>query len=340
MPPLSNEIASQWNDIKIKWLDKRIPPGEEHTLNMRSIFIFPSSFGWLYLLLCVALFLLGTNYQNNLMLLLCYSLLSLKLIILFVTFTNLSGIKIKAASPPEVFVGDQLHVPIKFFNKPKGVEHPRANGTLHLALWPKSLEQTYDFNGEIQDTQLLVNCPARGHFSLPRLTITSYYPLGLFRCWTHLCFGLNYYVYPKPVPCETKIRMVNESSAAESVGSSNIKHIAANEDFEGLSQHERSMPMHRIAWKLYAKGRGLHDKQFSSTHRETGWLYWSDYFDGDVENTLGKLCFQVMHLHQNNSEYGLFLMGTSIHPHRGIEHFRECMKALAVYKHHADTTQA
>lgn len=334
-------IISRWDTVKLKWLNKRVPPKTEHVLNMRNIFIFPSRFGWLFFILCIGLFLLGTNYQNNLMLFLCYTLLSLSLIILFVTYTNLSGIKIKAGVPPLVCEGDQLHIPLRFINKHTETRHPKANGILHLALWPRTIEQTYDFNSETQDTHLLVSCPARGYFSLPRLTLSSYYPLGIFRCWTHLSFGLRYYVFPKPVACETLIRVANESDTSETAQPpSKLKHVAANEDFEGLSQHQLSMPMHRIAWKLFAKGRGLHDKQFSSVQRETGWLSWHDYYDGDIENTLGKLCFQVMRLHQTKSEYGLILPEKTIQPGSGDEHYHECVKALATYKPHADKTQA
>ena len=60
-----------------KWLDKRIPAANEFQLSHRSIFIFPAKFGALFLALCALLFLLGTNYQNNLMLLLCYFLVAL-----------------------------------------------------------------------------------------------------------------------------------------------------------------------------------------------------------------------------------------------------------------------
>jgi hypothetical protein len=43
------------------WLDKRIPQAKQFQLDMRSIFIFPSKFGFLALCLCLTLFLLGTN---------------------------------------------------------------------------------------------------------------------------------------------------------------------------------------------------------------------------------------------------------------------------------------
>jgi hypothetical protein len=58
------------------WLKKRIPAGEEQALSHEKIFIFPSRFGFWFLILAALLFVLGTNYQNNLMRLLCTFLAS------------------------------------------------------------------------------------------------------------------------------------------------------------------------------------------------------------------------------------------------------------------------
>ena len=66
-----------WQRNANNWLNKRIPAATRFSLNHKNIFIFPSRFGGLYLFLCLGLFILGTNYQNNLMILLCYFLVSL-----------------------------------------------------------------------------------------------------------------------------------------------------------------------------------------------------------------------------------------------------------------------
>ena len=66
-----------WQRRAARWLARRIPPASRLTLGYRNLFILPSRLGYQYLLLLGALFVLGTNYQNNLVLALAYLLLSL-----------------------------------------------------------------------------------------------------------------------------------------------------------------------------------------------------------------------------------------------------------------------
>ena len=98
-------LQGYWN----KWLNKRIPAATQHHLNHQNIFIFPAKFGLLFLSLCVLLFLLGTNYQNNLMLLLCYFLLAIFLVNLLASYINFARIDLQIGKCSEVFVGDNLH---------------------------------------------------------------------------------------------------------------------------------------------------------------------------------------------------------------------------------------
>lgn len=46
------------------WLDKRIPPSASVTLDQRRIFIFPSRYGFLYLVLSMGILVGATNYEK------------------------------------------------------------------------------------------------------------------------------------------------------------------------------------------------------------------------------------------------------------------------------------
>ena len=58
------------------------------------------------------LFLFGANYQNNLMLLPCYFLLALLLVNLLASYINFARIDLQIGKCPEVFVSDDLNVPL------------------------------------------------------------------------------------------------------------------------------------------------------------------------------------------------------------------------------------
>ena len=111
----------------LKWLDRRVPASHEHHLNVNSIFILPSGFGWSFIILSLCLFLLGTNYQNNLMLLLSYLCLSIMLLTLFYTHQNFARLALKA-TPPSPF-------------------HCNLQGELQLQVIPLAAAPTKTCNG-------------------------------------------------------------------------------------------------------------------------------------------------------------------------------------------------
>ena len=90
-----------------RWLDRRIKPAREIRLDQSKIFIFPTRYGFFYLLTAVLLFIGGINYENSLILNLCFLLVSLFIISILHTFRNLSGLIIKAGNAEDSFAGGQ-----------------------------------------------------------------------------------------------------------------------------------------------------------------------------------------------------------------------------------------
>ena len=105
-------MGIDWQARMGRWLDNRIPKARQFSLGHKSIFIFPSKFGWLYLTLCLGIFILGTNYQNNLMQLLCFFLIALFLLNLFVAYLNFSKLSIQLGKTHHVYAGEQVQLPL------------------------------------------------------------------------------------------------------------------------------------------------------------------------------------------------------------------------------------
>ena len=84
-----------------RWLDRRLPRARQVQLDQRRIFIFPTGYGFLYLLVSVLLFFGGINYENNLILGLCFLMVSLFLVAILHTFRNLSGLSLRAGAEAE-----------------------------------------------------------------------------------------------------------------------------------------------------------------------------------------------------------------------------------------------
>ncbi|MFT6284345.1 MAG: hypothetical protein ACJAXM_000817 [Arenicella sp.] len=365
-------LQSYWN----KWLIKRIPAATQHHLNHHNIFIFPAKFGLLFLSLCVLLFLLGTNYQNNLMLLLCYFLVALFLVNLLASYINFARIDLQIGKCPEVFVGDNLHIPLWLNANNDGnylATHP-VKGLLHFKFQTnkhKSIKKTktqHDQQNTQVDADAFTNpinlsqkCHQRGKLTLSRVTVESFYPLGLYRCWTHLAFTHQITVFPKPLPCEIQLHVSDHNSAKKSGDIANEQ--AGHDDFSHLKAYQLGEPLNHVAWKQLAKGRGMVSKQFSSIGNHIGWLKLSaehknitlshssikletpldkatldnaaldvDALNDDVLNKeLGELCYQVIELSRTQRTFGLDLGAQCIAPNSGAGHRLACLQALAYY---------
>ncbi|MCF2949696.1 DUF58 domain-containing protein [Paraglaciecola aquimarina] len=317
-------------------MNKRIPAAQKHKLNHKNIFIFPSKFGGLFLALCVLLFLLGTNYQNNLMLLLCYFLLALFLVNLLASYINFARIELHQGKSAQVFVGDNLHLPL-WLNSDVDNKH-MPDGELYfkfkLDKQNKSQIKTamtkVDVNVYTNPISLNYPCTNRGALSLPRITLSSYFPLGLFRCWTHLAFNNQIIVYPEPIPCK-----IHLSSHPHSVEDSSVQagtELTGHDDFSHLKAYQAGEPLHHVAWKQVAKGRGMVSKQFSSVENQIGWLKLAtNQSNENLELDISKLTFQVIELSREQQKFGLDLGNTCIAPDVGHAHTQACLTALALF---------
>ena len=77
-----------------RYLDRKQPPLPALTLTQQRIYILPSRLGLWFAVLVVLLYLLGTNYQNNLILLLSFLLIGL--LLLFLLFDKLLDVVLPA----------------------------------------------------------------------------------------------------------------------------------------------------------------------------------------------------------------------------------------------------
>ena len=88
------------------WLDRRIPGNKQHTLSHSNLFIFPTRQGFIFLLIASVLWVLGTNYQNNLILALVFFMVALLVVAIISTYSNLAKLKLSYEGCAEVFAGD------------------------------------------------------------------------------------------------------------------------------------------------------------------------------------------------------------------------------------------
>ena len=318
----------QWVDQRFfKFVDKRVPKHTEHTLNRHNLYTFPTPMGFAYLLLALLIWLLGTNYQNNLILALSYLMLSIFVITILHAYFNLAGVSVSCKSAQPCFVGEILLFKVQIQARSKngcdGLQlkwQPRVNTTNH-----KAVINIYDQ----PSVTATVGCiaPRRGAFSPKRLRVESVYPLGLIRCWCWLNFSNTGLVYPEPKPCAWP-----ESTGAGEDGEQ-VAVRTTGDEFYGFRPYQSGDALKTIAWKHYARDRGLVTLQHASPATAEVWLNWQSFSHAGVENSLSYLCYWALQLHQQDLAFGLVLPEKTFAPSRGDRHLNQVLQALACYGH-------
>jgi uncharacterized protein (DUF58 family) len=302
-----------------KWLDKRAPLSVSHKLAQHNLYTFPNLTGLGFALTIFIIWLLGTNYQNNLILAIAYLLASVFVVAIWQAYSNLAGLEIKAVSTSKSFAGN----PVIFIIQ---LTTPNPSGCENLELsWPggKKIIVDLDPNTPIQ---VEVPCPShhRGFLFPGRLLIHSRYPLGIIRCWTHINLDMQALVYPKP-----QAAMELESLAGdEETNHANQKK--GGDDPGTLRNYQPGDSLKHIAWKVYAREAGLHTKENEQSMSEKKWLSWFS-LSLPQEQRLSVLCYWALQYEQSGTDYGLHLPEKKIMPASGQIHLHQVLSELATF---------
>ena len=82
---------------KQKWFYKRFSRQSRNiNLGLNNLYIFPNKFGFYWILSCILLYILGTNLEASLTILLSYLMIVVLVINLFLTHFNLHGLELIA----------------------------------------------------------------------------------------------------------------------------------------------------------------------------------------------------------------------------------------------------
>lgn len=280
--------------------------------------------------MCGCLFILGTNYQNNLMLLLCTFLLALMLLNLFISYKNLTGMQIKSDTVKPVYAKNHaaltLHITDDRGEKMHGTSSTRFAGRLQFCWMGEDSTTQMDLDTGQFSTSLPIYFPKRGMHQLSRVTCYSVYPLGLFKCWTHLDFNRTACVYPAPRQCPVQF----ESSYDETGQAATLRD--GQDDFYALSPYREGETLNRVAWKHVARTGTWVTKAFSQPVAQSGMLTLPQTIT-ELEAELEKLAYQVIKLSERGQRFGLSLPGTIIAQNSGDKHMEQCLHALAAFPH-------
>ena len=290
-------------------------------LSTRRIYILPTGLGVMYGSMVFLMMLGAMNYGNNLALGLTFLLGALGLVSMHHCHRTLAGLSIGSAASEAVFVGQNAR--LRF-----ALDNPSPLARFELSL---SNEQSQSDPATLLPSErriLDVQLPAeqRGLLKLERFEVSTRYPFGLFRAWAILHMEAGCIVYPRPSAPGRSAPPTNTD-----VGGAQDLH-RGDEDFAGLRAFHAGDSPRRVAWKAYARGRGLHVKQYAGTAVISHLLDWDALEGLDAEARLSLLCRWIEDAHAAGRAYGVKIPGTQIAPNMGRVHRQRCLTALALFE--------
>jgi uncharacterized protein (DUF58 family) len=303
------------------WLRTRIPPATRVTLDQRRIFIFPSRYGGLYLVLSMSLFIGAINYEKNMLYVLVFWLFSIFLVAILHSFANLSGLTITAIKAHNAFAGTHAEFELEL-----ATAKPRGHEDVYLQ-WPGQEAVLVQASAK-SPTRVIVTylSDRRGWLRPGRLLIESVYPLGLLRVWTWVDLDMQALIYPRPTPTRIRPTSIHMNDRGQE------RALGHHEEFHGFRDYQPGDPLRHVMWKSLAKGQPLQTRLHQDHIDLQQWVDWQQFEGMDREDRLSGMCWLTLALARSEGDYGLQLPGLTLAPDRGEAHRDRLLKALALFE--------
>jgi len=308
--------------ISKRLTDRDRPVSPPAVLTRKHIFLLPTRYGYLFIVLLLAMLIGSINYNNNLGFLLSFLLGSMGIVSLLTTFKNISGIQIISFWATPVFAGETA-----VFELLVRVDKIGRSAVRFKFSGQENSVQTDLTDQEDSRVRISMPAPERGLLRPGVLFISTMYPLGLFRAWSRIMLDLQCLVYPKPI-----IGVFKPERGFSRNGNAGGESGPGVDDFKGLTSYQPGDSLQHISWKTFSKGQGLFTKRFEGDSGTTALLDWFSIRAKDTEKKLSVMSGMILKAHEMNMEYGLQLPGTAVDPDWGNAHKHRCLKSLALFQ--------
>ncbi len=289
-------------------------------LRHRRIYILPTRRGFALLATLGMMLLTSLNYALSLGFAVTFLLAGLAAAALLHTFRNLAGIELAPLAAGETFAGGVLPFTLAL----AGGATPRRAITLAAG---GCVPVTVDV---IPDAALPVTlelpAPRRGRAALGRVTLSSAFPLGLWRGWAYVHFPLAGIVFPAPEIAAPPLPPGRSGHDARANSRSD------DADLSGLRSYQAGDPLQRVAWKAVARGAAWYTKQFEGSGGggpvELAWQALPVTLDAEAR--IARLTAWVLAAERVARPFALLAPGVALPAAQGREHRRAALTALAL----------
>jgi len=300
----------------------RTHPADREPVILRHsrIYILPTRRGVALLGTLAMMLLTSLNFALSLGFAVTFLLAGLMAATLLHTFRNLAGVELAPLAAGESFVGGALPFTLAL----AGGATPRRAITVAAR---GSAAVTVDV---IPDAALPVTLEVaarrRGRVTLGRVTLSSDFPLGLWRGWAYVHFPLSGVVFPAPEIGAPPLPPGRGGHDAHATSRGDEADLA------GLRGYQPGDPLQRVAWKAVARGGDWYTKQFEGSGgggpAELAWQALPASLDAEAR--IARLAAWVLAAERVARPFSLAAPGISLPAAQGREHRRAALTALAL----------
>jgi uncharacterized protein (DUF58 family) len=290
------------------------------SLGSHRIYILPTREGLIFGAIVFTMLLGAMNYNNNMGFALTFLLAGIGIISIYQCHRNLADLVIHYCGAQAVFAGDTMQFRLVLENRGRKARWQIRAG------WDADT-QICDELAESSRCTLTLHRKThkRGWLQVPRIQISTRFPLGLFRAWAWLNMNQGELVYPRPD--ERMDPRVYGASGRSTSG----YDAGGDDDFSGFRDYRTGDPPKHVAWKAFARTGEMLVTEYQSGTQDLVWIDWDAFPGIDTEQRLARLARQVVDTENANHKYGLRLPGVQIEPAIGAQHRHGCLKQLALF---------
>ncbi|MFY0664049.1 MAG: DUF58 domain-containing protein [Natronospirillum sp.] len=300
------------------WMQRRTPASRHVKLGQRQIFILPNRYGMSFLALVLLIFVLGTNYQNNLMLGFAFWLVAIFVFSILLTFQNLSGIELRAGASGRDFIGQPIphHWHIEGKREHYGLRVLTQDEVIFLEkVGPTAI-------GEITTEVVYTH---RGRQPAPRLRVETRFPFGWVTAWTW--FQPDQYAIVWPLPLDHQaIPNTDVEGRLETLQ----QRRQSQSDLDQARPYQSGDTPRRVLWRQYARRGVLLVKTPPPDGLLTQTFSLHQVEHLALEQGLEQLSCWMAEAFEAEQAWALDLGDEFIPLSCGIEHFQHCLSRLAL----------
>jgi uncharacterized protein (DUF58 family) len=322
----ASALRAQLHERFVRWaLRVRSPEPSPILLTQRRVYVLPTRAGLGFAVAMIVILLGAMNYNLSLGYGLVFLLGGLGVVTILHTFRNLAQLAIRPGRCEPVFAGEPASFELVLDNARDEVRPSLLFSFFAHRDEPVDVDAPPAGSGTAVMT---LPTGKRGWLELPRVTITTMWPLGLVRAWSYISPAMRCLVYPAPAHHAPPLPWSGDAAQGST------RDGSGRDDFAGLRNHQLADPPKHVAWKAVARQPDgpLLTKLFSGSAAQRIWLQWEDLPPNlSLEERLSVLARWMLDAESAGLAWGVRLPALRLEPASGPTHLAEGLRGLALY---------